>query len=161
LPYQDDVDCSFASSAFIESRLKGLLRYIVEEMKLANESRLSGYINRHIYRNASYDERFNIETVDENVVLLSDVALKKGCQNIHVSWYKQTAREYRVLNIGSLYGISLLEYYELPSYVQEVIRDEAIEVQNRRQSDPSPDNYLKDLEKSSRMFDESQLAKLR
>lgn len=154
----------FGSPKFMREQLTGLVYYIVSQYKLADEKnaigkpKVDGYINREIYRRALYDERFQLEPETENTFLLTDVAYKKGCKAAFTDWYKETTREYRVFNMGVLYGISLLEYIQMPSYIQEVLLEDAKDV--KRQEPKGSDAMMRELNKSS-LFTDAEINKLR
>lgn len=165
MPYQDYVDDGFGSPGFMRAKLEGLIKYIIEQYKLADEKNpitgkpiIDGYVNRQIYRRLLYNERFELKPETEKTNLLSDVALKKGCKGAFTDWYRETIREYRIFRIDALYGISLIEYIFLPSYIQEVMLEDAKEV--KRQEPKGSDAMLRELSKNP-MYSEEDLKKLR
>lgn len=143
----------------MREKLYGIIKYIVESMKLADKANLKGYVNRLIYRKAIYDERFELKPKSPEASMLFDVAIKKNCPPIHTQWYGNRAREYRTLNIGNLYGISLLEYYTIPNYIRDMLVNDAMGVKERENAEAR--STLSTMGKSNALFSEKELNKLR
>ncbi len=101
------------------------------------------HYDRQMVLREHYDETFRIQSHDNtNPDLLSLVALSPRENVAEYSAYYNAIRRYRTLRINEKFGLSLLEYLDLPRDVVELI-SKILEAEIK--SAPTPPDLPRDL----------------
>ncbi len=101
------------------------------------------HYDRQMVLRELYDETFKIQNHDNtNPDLLSLVAMSPRENVVEYSAYYNTIRRYRTLRINEKFGLSLIEYMDLPRDVVELI-SKILEAEIK--STPIPSDLPRDL----------------
>ncbi len=119
--FRQDVHISYAGFGVKDNEWEHLLDF-ADRFEDRIRSRSFNAYDRQMVLRELYDETFNIQRHDEtNPDLLSLVAMSPRENIYEYSAYYNAIRRYRILRVNEKFGLSLIEYMELPRDVVELI----------------------------------------